>query len=43
MLGIYTPTGPEIDSATSPMLFIMALTSFALAAFVWLGTRAKTA
>lgn len=43
VLGIYTPTGPEIDSATSPMLFIMALVSFAVTAFVWWGSRAKKA
>jgi len=43
VLGIQTPTGPELDSATSPMLFIMAIMSFAVAAFVWWGSRVKTA
>ena len=36
VLGISTPTGPELDSPKSPMLFLVALASFAVAAFVWL-------
>ncbi|MGJ8560434.1 MAG: hypothetical protein ACSHX3_09380 [Litorimonas sp.] len=40
VLGIQTPTGPEMDSAKSPMLFIMAVMSFIVAGWVWWGSRA---
>ncbi len=39
VLGINTPTGPEITSEKSPMLFVMAVVSFFVAAFVWWGSR----
>ena len=39
VLGIATPTGPEITSEKSPMLFMMAVASFLVAGFVWWGSR----
>ena len=42
VLGIHTPTGSDSDNETSPMLFMMAVVSFA-AAFVWWDSRANKA
>ena len=40
VLGIQTPTGPEMDSPKSPMLFVMACASFLVALLVFLKARA---